>query len=189
MRTDEAKGNHMKRCVAALSAFALLAAACSAQTSKEGQPASSTGTTSRTASKPTGHVGDTLNLTRVDGGKIDVTLTQVINPATVEGSKAEPDKTYVATNLTIADTGTTAIEGDANVNVSLAGSDNRSYAADLNDVSECTNFDSGAFHLGPGESATGCVVFALPPGVSPTKVKYVPSAGFADDSGEWLVVP
>jgi hypothetical protein len=179
----------MKWPIAALSAFVVLAAACSGQNSTTSESAPAPGGTSRTASKPTGHVGDTLNLTRVDGGKIDVTLTQVINPATVEGSKAEPDKTYVATKLTISDTGTTAIEGDANVNVSVIGSDNRSYAADLNDVSECTNFDSGAFHLGPGESATGCAVFALPPGVSPTKVKYVPSAGFADDSGEWLVVP
>ena len=36
-----------------------------------------------------------------------------------------------------------------------------------------------------GESASGCVVFALPPGVSPAKVKYAPSSGFADDFGEW----
>jgi hypothetical protein len=167
--------------------LAVLATACSSQTSTTGESASVTGSTSRTVSKPTGHVGDALELTRVDGGKISVTLTEVINPATALGSKAEPDKTYVATKLTIADTGTTAIEGDVNVNVSVVGSDNQSYAPDLNDVSECTNFESGTFHLGAGDSSTGCAVFALPHGVVPAKVKYVPSAGFADDFGEWLM--
>ena len=79
------------------------------------------------------------------------------------------------------------IDGDVNINVAMVGSDDQSYVADLSNVSECTNFEAGTFHLDPGESATGCVVFALPHGVSPAKVKYLPSAGFADDFGEWVV--
>lgn len=177
----------MNRFVATVSAVALLATACSGHTAKESEPESAQGDATHAASKSAGHVGDTLDLTRADGSKVAVTVTQIINPATVTNGKAEADKTYVATKLTIADTGTTEVEGAVNVNVSLIGSDNQSYAADLNDVTECTNFDSGTFHLGPGQSAAGCVVFALPQGVTPAKVQYKPSAGFADDSGEWLV--
>ncbi|HEU0189888.1 MAG TPA: DUF4352 domain-containing protein, partial [Mycobacterium sp.] len=138
-------------------------------------------------SESTAHVGDTLNLIRADGLKVAVTLTEIINPATVANAAPDPGKTYVATKLTITDKDSKAEEGDVNVNVSMVGSDNQIYTPDLHDVTECTNFESGAIHLAPGESATGCVVFALPQGVTPARVKYLPSAGFANSFGEWLV--
>lgn len=175
----------MKRFVVALSVFALLGGACSSHTDHS-EPASTTGT-GHPAAQSSGRVGDTLQLTRADGSTVAVTLTQIINPATVAGGKGEPGKTYLATQLTLADTGTTAIEGAVNVNVSVVGSDGQTYTAELDDVTECRNFEAGTFHLDAGESATGCVVFALPSGVTPAKVHYKPSAGFAEDSGEWLV--
>ncbi|HET9874813.1 MAG TPA: hypothetical protein VFQ37_03510 [Mycobacterium sp.] len=177
----------MKRFIIALSAVAVVAAACSSQTSKDSESAPATSETTSTASKPAAHVGDTLDLARVDGTKIGVTVMQVINPATVAKGAGDPGKTYLATKLKLADTGTVPIEGDVNVNVALVGSDNQIYIPDLNDVTECTNFESGEFHLEAGESTTGCVVFALPHGVTPTKVKYTPSAGFSPDFGEWQV--
>jgi hypothetical protein len=184
----------MKRSIIAPSGvalLALLAPACSTGTSSEvSEPASSpssTSSASRAAPKPAVHLGDTVDLTRVDGGKIAVTLMQIINPATVADGTGDTGKTYMAAKLKIADTGPTPVEGAVNVNASVLGSDNQSYKPDFNDVAECTNFESGTFHLGPGESSTGCVVFALPRGVTPAKVIYVPSAGFADDFGEWLL--
>lgn len=178
----------MKRSVVALSVLVLVAA-CSTQTAQESESSRASGDASNAAATPSGHVGDTLNLTRADDSKVAVTLTQIVNPATVADGKGDANKTYVATKLTIVDTGTTAIEGNVNVNVSVIGSDNQSYAPHLGDVTECTNFNEGTFHLAAGESATGCVVFELPRGVTPAKVKYEPSAGFAADFGEWLVPP
>ncbi|MBS9532057.1 hypothetical protein KIH27_00460 [Mycobacterium sp. M1] len=187
----------MNRSVVALSVLALLsagpAAACSknsaptAESASSTAPAASSAPQTAAAAKPKGHTGDSLTLTRADGSTITVTLEQIISPATVTGGGGDPTKTYLATKLKITDPGTAAIDGDVNINVSVVGSDDQSYTADLNDVSECTNFESGAFHLSPGESATGCVVFALPHGVSPARVKYLPSAGFADDFGEWVL--
>lgn len=186
----------MNRSVAAMSLFAILAAGATASCAPQNSPteASPTGTAAGAASsasstpiRPPGHVGDTVDMIRVDGSKIAVTLEQIINPATVEAGAGDADKTYVATKLKLTDSGPAPIEGDVNINVSLVGSDDQSYTADLNNVTECTNFESGAFHLDVEESATGCVVFALPAGVSPVRVKYAPSAGFADDFGEWLV--
>ncbi|MEO8816431.1 MAG: hypothetical protein ABI307_14965 [Mycobacterium sp.] len=186
----------MKRPLVALSAFALLAAACSSPGGKtaESTPAttatgtsSAIGVSSGAVPKTIGRLGDTLDLTRADGSRVGVTLVQIINPASIAHGPGEPGKAYVATKMTIKDPGTATIEGDVNVNVSVVGSNDQSYTPDLNNVTECTNFESGAFRLDPGESVTGCVVFALPPGVTPARVKYVPSAGFADDFGEWLV--
>lgn len=185
----------MNRPVVTLSVLALLSAgaavACSGPADSVGQPAaaaasSEAGSTSATA-KPTGHLGDTLTMTRADGSTIAVTLEQVINPATVTPGPGAAGVTYLAMKLKIADPGTVAIDGDVNINVSVLGSDGQQHTPDLKDVSECTNFDSGLFRLDPGESATGCVVFALPLGVHPTKVKYLPSSGFAEDFGEWTL--
>jgi hypothetical protein len=181
----------MNRPVTALSAAALLStavlAACSGPTDSASGTTSSSAAESRTAATKSGHTGDTLTLTRADGSTIEVTLERIISPATVTPDKADPAVSYLATQLKIADPGSTAIDGDVNINTTVFGSDGRSYAPDLNNVSECTNFDSGIFELDPGESATGCVVFALPRGISPTKVRYAPSSGFADDFGEWLL--
>lgn len=188
----------MKRSIVTVSMLAILATAASAGCSEHnttttteiapsGTAASSAATSTAAPAKKPVNIGDTIDLTRVDGSKVAVTLEQLINPATVAGGFGDATKTYVATKLKLTDSGSAPIEGDVNINVSLVGSDDQSYTADLNNVTECTNFESGAFHLTVGESATGCVVFALPHGVSPVRVKYAPSAGFADDFGEWLV--
>lgn len=68
----------------------------------------------------------------------------------------------------------------------MTGSDDHSYYADFAVVTECQDFEYGRFLLAAGASTSGCVVFALPPGVSPVKVKYVPSSGISRDAGEWL---
>ncbi|KLO30006.1 hypothetical protein ABW16_06965 [Mycolicibacter heraklionensis] len=183
----------MNRPIVALSVFALaasaLSAACSGHTDQtSGPPSAATSGESGTATpKPAGHAGDALTLTRVDGSTVTVTLEKVINPATVTPGPGDPGVTYVATQFTIANPGTATMNGDVNTNVWAFGSDGRRYAPDLKDVGECTNFDSGMFHVAPGESATGCVVFALPAGVSPAKVRYAPSSGFAEGFGEWLL--
>ncbi len=89
--------------------------------------------------------------------------------------------------MQLADPDTRPLQGDVNVNVTITGSDGHTYSADLHNVSECTNFESGMFHLDPGATAAGCVVFALPTGVSPTRVRYQPSEGFTDQFGEWTL--
>lgn len=179
----------LSRSIVALAVFALASAgitACSSRAADGSQPVASSSATG-TPARPVGHIGDTLTLTRADGSTLAVTLDEIINPATVATGDGDPGLTYIATKFTITDPGTVDVEGSVNVNVSVSGSDGQSHPADLKNVKECTNFDSGLFHLAPGDSATGCVVFALPHGVSPTKIKYAPSAGFAEDFGEWTV--
>jgi Domain of unknown function (DUF4352) len=176
----------MKRSVVTLSALALLAASCSSETSKASEHATSPPTQQSPASKPVAHVGDTLNLMRIGEQKITVALLEVINPATVPNGWGDPGKTYIATKLKITNTGTSSIVGNTNSDVSVVGSDNQNYRADFATVTECKDFVDGWFLLAAGASATGCVVFKLPQGVTPVKVKYVPSSGISHDVGEWL---
>jgi hypothetical protein len=186
----------MKQAVAiAFSAVAL--AACSTKTTEANQPTSPSAQSSTTTATPTrapvAHVGGTLNLTGETGAALAITLVKVINPATGTDGPPTDDKgnpngnTYVAAMLTIDNTGTDARSDDVNNNAALVGSDNQTYTPTLGTVTECTNFDNGVYHLGAGESTTGCVAFVMPPGVAPTRLKYTPSSGFASDFGEWVI--
>lgn len=131
-------------------------------------------------------IGQTLDLMRIGEQPIAVTLVQVINPATVPNGWSEPGKTYIATKLTIKNVGSTTIVGNSNSNVTMVGSDKQEYTADLATVIECRDFIDGWFIIPVGSTAAGCVVFKLPPGVTPAKVTYTPSSGIARDVGEWL---
>lgn len=176
----------MKRYVVALLVFALLAVSCSSQASTASDPAVSSSAQQPPAPKPVAHIGHTLNLMRVGDQKIAVTLLQVINPATVPPGQGDVGKTYIATQLKISNPGTSTIVGNSNSDVSVIGSDNQSYSADFAAVTECKDFAYGWFLLAAGASTTGCVVFGLPQGITPVKVKYVPSSGISHDVGEWL---
>ena len=61
---------------------------------------------------------------------------------------------------------------------SLIGSDNQSCTPDISTVSGCTDFDSGSYQPTPRSSATGCVTFQMPTGVTPAKLQYTPGSGF-----------
>lgn len=178
----------MRQSVAALTALVVLAVPAAVSCSTESAPsAGPTGrpTQSSTAQKPVADVGQTLDLVRIGAQKIAVTVTQIVNPATATSGWAEPGNSYVAAQVTIKNTGTTTIVGNSNSDVSMIGSDDRDYRADFATVTECKDFNYGWFLLAAGDSTRGCVVFKLPPGVSPAKVKYHPSSGISHDVGEW----
>ena len=203
----------MKRSIAtavALAAAALAMGACGASTevtkpvaqatppTSPAAPASQAPATTPPTSPPTtaagkAHVGATLSLAGSGGDQADVTLSQVIAPATGADGPPTDDNgnpttaSYVATVFTVKNTGSQALQGDANSDVSVIGSDGQSYSPDFDNVNECTNFNDGSFALGAGESVNGCVVFVIPAGVTVAKVQWTPDSGFGSSFGEWLV--
>ena len=147
------------------------------------------GSTSAANEKGGAHVGGTQSVSDSSGAKANVTLTQVIDPATPGNQYLTPDsgKRFVATVLTITNTGGSALQGDADGDATLIGSDNQSYTPDFSSVSECTNFSNGSYQLNVGESATGCVTFQLPIGVAPAKFQYSAAGGFGGSFAEWQI--
>ncbi|MGV0626674.1 DUF4352 domain-containing protein [Mycolicibacter minnesotensis] len=172
----------MRRRVVVWCVLVLAAASCSAH---RAEPAGASSPPAAPA-RPVAHIGQTLQLMRIGGQRIAVTLTEVIAPATVPNGWGAAGKTYLATKLRIENTGTTTIVGNSNSDVSVVGSDDQSYQADLATVTECHDVAQRWFLIAAGASTTGCVVFALPPGVTAAKVRYAPSSGISEDVGEWL---
>lgn len=176
----------MRRWVVVLCVLGLSLVSCSAEPAEKAKPDSSPGATQTPAPRPAAHIGQTLDLMRIGGQQIAVTLTEVIAPATVPNGWGAAGKTYLATKLRIENAGTTTIVGNSNSDVTVLGSDDQHYQADFATVTECKDFAYGWFLIPAGSSKTGCVVFALPIGVTAAKVRYAPSSGISHVVGEWL---
>lgn len=146
-------------------------------------------TSTTTTTKPVAHVGATLKLTGETSTTVSVTLVKVMDPATPATSFTTPGtgKRLVAAEFTVKDVGSKAVTGDANNDATLVGSNGQTYSPTFATIGGCTNFSSGQFQLAQNESATGCVSFGVPTGVTIAKVKWSPSSGFATDFGEWVV--
>lgn len=186
----------MKRlAVVAFTSLAVVSlAACSKYDVASKEPTSTTSTAPRFSPTPppASHVSGTLHLIGEPDTALAITLVQIIDPATgVDGPPTDaighPKGNYVAAMVTITNTGKYAFEDDANNDAELVGSNHQDYTPALSPVTECTNFDNGAYRLEPGESVTGCVAFAMPPGVHPIEFKFAPASGFAGNFGEWLI--
>lgn len=133
-------------------------------------------------------VGATQSVTSETGIPYAIQLVQIEDPA----SPATPTFTtpgtgdrFVATEFTITDKGAKPLSDDANSDTTLVGSNDQSYRPGFASIAGCTNFNSGEFTLQPGQSATGCVSFTVPTGVSVTKVEWSPSGGFTSSFVEW----
>lgn len=80
-----------------------------------------------------------------------------------------------------------AVSGNPHADARVVGSDGQDYLPTGNTVVECSGDLTGHFQLAPGASATECSAFEVPRSVRAEKVDYLPSAGTANDYGEWLV--
>lgn len=150
----------------------------------------STANSSNSSSKPAAtnaKVGDAINIGGDKG--LAVTLLKITDPAqgADQYTTADAGKRFVAASVKIMNNGTSSYQDDANNDLTLIGSDNQSYTSDLNSVSGCTDFSNGQYTLAAGESATGCVVFQVPNGVSAAKVQFQTNSGMSGDTGEWAV--
>lgn len=148
---------------------------------------SSSTSNSSGSSSAAAKVGDTVEIGGSKG--LAVTLNQVIDPASPSDSAltANAGDRYIAVDVKIVNNGTTSYSDDANNDVSLIGTDNQTYTADFDTVSECTNFNSGQYTLAPGQSTTGCVVFQVPDAVNTAKVEFQVQNGLSQSTGEWSV--
>ncbi|MHB8378986.1 MAG: fibronectin type III domain-containing protein [Acidimicrobiales bacterium] len=115
------------------------------------------------------------------GDTASVTVTQVVDPATAATGSGLPDPGYrfVAVEATLTNT-TGPVSGDANVAMTVTGSDGVTYSADFGTASQCTNFTLGEFQVPSGDTASGCVLFQLPVAITVTSVQFTLAAGYLD---------
>lgn len=118
------------------------------------------------------------------GDTMSVTVTQIVDPATAGTGSGLPDAGYrfVAINASLSNTDPTngGVDGNANLAMTVTGSDGVTYTADFGSASQCTNFTYGEFQVPVGDTATGCVLFMLPAAVTVKSVQFTLDASYLD---------
>jgi hypothetical protein len=76
---------------------------------------------------------------------------------------------------------------DTNSDAVAVGTDGQDYTATFNSITDGTNFNSGEFNVGPGQSVKGWVAFELPSGVTVASVQWSP--GLGGQTATWTVQP
>jgi hypothetical protein len=148
-------------------------------------PVAQTTTTSSSTSL-TGPVGTPYTDTDAQNNEMSVTLTQVIDPAQGANEFDTPDNgnRFVGAKFKIAGI-SGSFSDDANSDAVVIGSDGQSYTPDFSDIAGCTNFNAGGFSVSPGTSATGCVAFQVPQGVTVASVQW--GGAFGGTPATWTL--
>lgn len=141
--------------------------------------------------KASNGVGTTQVVENQDKQYEAVKLVAVIDPAQGADSFTTPDtgKRFVAVEIQVTNRSNGTDSSDANNNLTVVGSNKQDYDADFDAVSECTDFNNGAYNVSKGESQVGCVTYQIPTGVGVAKVQYNPNSGFSTNNAEWTLNP
>jgi hypothetical protein len=132
-----------------------------------------------------GPLQTTADVVNFSGNPLAVTMTQIVDPAIgVSGDTPNSGHRFVAVEMTLQNEGNATITDDANVDVTVIGTDSQAYTADFDSVTECTNFSFGDYTLLAGNSESGCVVYQLPTGVNVKAIQFALSGNNAD-TAQW----
>jgi hypothetical protein len=128
-----------------------------------------------------------LDVHDFNGNALAVTVSVFADPATPANQFLQPPAgdRLVAIHETLTDLGPGIVTSDVDSDTTLVGSDGQVYTASFDPVQGCTNFNYGAFTLFTGESESGCVAFAVPDGVSISRIAFTLTDGFVD-TAQWI---
>jgi hypothetical protein len=128
-----------------------------------------------------------LDVHDFNGNALAVTVSVFADPATPANQFLQPPggDRLVAIHETLTDLGPGIVTSDVDSDTTLVGSDGQVYTASFDPVQGCTNFNYGAFTLFTGESESGCVTFAVPDGVSISRIAFTLTDGFVD-TAQWI---
>jgi hypothetical protein len=132
-----------------------------------------------------GPLQTTADVVNFSGNPLAVTMTQIVDPAIgVSGDTPNSGYRFVAVEMTLQNEGNATITDDANVDVTVIGTDSQAYTADFDSVTECTNFSFGDYTLLAGNSESGCVVYQLPTAVNVKAIQFA-FGGNNADTAQW----
>jgi hypothetical protein len=136
---------------------------------------------------PSTVIGKPVLIAGFGGDRARVTVVRLIDPSTPANALmgADPGSRLVAVEVHIFNAGTTTLDDDALSDLSIAASNRDTYTPGLASAAGCPEFDYGAFTLNRGVSATGCVEFQLPDGVSVERVMFTLGSGEGPQTGVW----
>ncbi|MGW1134411.1 DUF4352 domain-containing protein [Streptomyces griseoluteus] len=131
-------------------------------------------------------IGDTIGLKGMEGGKLDVTVVKVIDPAKAgdEFTVPEDGNRFVGIQFQLVNTGAKAYSDSPANGAQVTDADGQQFQPTFADLSAGPSMSSDV-RLKPGAKALGWITFEVPKGVKPATVQFSMNSGFADQTGEW----
>lgn len=145
--------------------------------------------TSKAQTAAAAKVGGTIASSGMkDDEKLSVTLVKFADPATSSDKYLQPDsgKRYVAVQLRITNTATTAYSDSPTNGATLIDASGQQYQLTFADVTLGQSFN-GEVRLSPGASALGVMAFEVPTDEKIATFQFTLDSGFADQTGQWQI--
>lgn len=137
----------------------------------------------------TARIGDTITLTgQDDGEQLDVTMKKWLDPAKSADEFATPEsgKRWVAVQIQLTNTGTTAYSDSPSNCVQAADTDGQRFDTTFGDITAGPQMTSD-LKLPVDGKALGWVVIEVPKGSKVATLQFTMSSGFADETGQWEI--
>ncbi|MDQ3721132.1 MAG: DUF2510 domain-containing protein [Actinomycetota bacterium] len=133
-------------------------------------------------------LGRSVDLTTQDRVRVRVTALAVVDPV-AGGRYLRPKRgrRWVGVRLRVEGLGP-GVYKDAPGNDARLLAGRQFFRAVTAQATGCPSLEV-ILKLGPGQSATGCVIFEVPRGRSADRLRFIPSSGFAPDVGTWRLPP
>ncbi|EXU69870.1 hypothetical protein Z951_02540 [Streptomyces sp. PRh5] len=134
-------------------------------------------------------VGDTLTLSgQNDGEQLDVTVKKWLDPAKGADEFTTPGsgKRWVAVQLQLTNTGTTAYSDSPSNCVQVADADGQRFDATFGDITAGPQMTSD-LKLPRGDKALGWIVIEVPKASKVATLQFTMNSGFADETGQWKI--
>ncbi|MEV7520181.1 hypothetical protein [Streptomyces sp. NPDC091371] len=136
-----------------------------------------------------GGSGETIPLAGQEPGeRLDVTLTQVVDPASpagpAEAAATKVDDRLVAVRFRLENTGTAVYQDSPAASAHLLDTAGQRFAG-LNTATTAGASFPDTVTLDPGGTAEGFVTFELPRDAGLAAVQFALNGGLADDVGQW----
>ena len=129
-------------------------------------------------------VGTTVRVGGLDNELLDVTLAELVDPAT-PGMFSEPTEgsRLVGFRLMVSNAGDSVWSDSPSNGLTVIADDNTQHSSAFAFIEEGTGFADST--TAPGDFRQGWIAVELPDGTQPSRLRYTPNSGFADDFAEW----
>jgi hypothetical protein len=132
-------------------------------------------------------IGSPHVLASNDGGKVSVTVLQVVDSATgLDGYTPKPGSRFVGVQIRLGNVGQSVYDDSPENGALLVDSRGEQHYADLAEITAGDGF-GGHVRMGAEETRTGFIVFQLPQGVTARTFQFALDSGFAASMGQWSI--
>ena len=142
----------------------------------------------QTQAGPIAHAGTTVGVSGLNGEKLDITVTKVVDPAAgvTDFDQPDPGTHFVAVQFKLTNAGSTMYSDSPDLAARIIDAKGQSYDSAIDDTAAGPGFAGGELSISPRATELGFVTFQVPDGTTIAKIQFTTDTGLGQ-TAEWLV--